>query len=148
MTNQEKVALFRQITQEMADLYEKKNNNYGDSFGNCYRDLGPVSGLVPLHNKLDRLTSLVKGNPNNFESIEDSFIDLANYAIMNLIEIRAARHRQTSTHTGEDKEDETYDSLSEYTNREYNNYYKEQMRIIKEFLEQVNAPKIKVFYED
>lgn len=143
MTNQEKVEMFRQITQEMADLYEKKNNNYGDSFGNCYRDLGPVSGLVPLHNKLDRLTSLVKGNPNNFESIEDSFIDLANYAIMNLIEIRA-RHRK-SIHTGEDKEDEAYESLESYTK---NHYLNEQMDIIKKLLEQQDLPKIKVFYED
>lgn len=43
---------------------------------------------MPLHNKLDRLTNLVKGGRNDFESIEDSLIDLANYAIMNVIEMR------------------------------------------------------------
>ena len=86
MTNKQKVAEFRRIVNEMADLYEKKNQNYGDSFGKLYQDLGPVAGLVPLHNKLDRLTNLVKGDQNNFESIEDTLKDLACYAIMNLIE--------------------------------------------------------------
>ena len=72
----------------MFDLYAKKNANYGNSFTKLWQDLGPVSGLVPLHNKLDRLTNLVKGGRNDFESIEDSLIDLANYAIMNVIEMR------------------------------------------------------------
>lgn len=87
---QEKVKMFKQIVNEMADLYEKKNSNYGDSFGQLYAALGPVSGLVPLHNKLDRATSLIKGNKNNFESLEDTFKDLACYAIMNLIEMKMA----------------------------------------------------------
>ena len=86
-----KVKRFKEIVNELADLYEKKNANYGDSFGKLYHDLGPVAGLVPLHNKLDRLTSLVKGDENHFESIEDTLRDLANYAIMNLIEMEASK---------------------------------------------------------
>lgn len=86
---QEKVKMFRDIVNEMADLYEKKNSNYGDSFGQLFDALGPISGLVPLHNKLDRATSLIKGNKNNFESLEDTFKDLACYAIMNLIEMKS-----------------------------------------------------------
>ena len=82
-----KVKRFREIATGLADLYEKKNHNYGDSFGKLYRDLGPVSGLVPLHNKLDRATNLIKGDINHFESIEDTLRDLASYAIMNLIEL-------------------------------------------------------------
>lgn len=89
--NKAKVKRFREIVNELADLYEKKNQNYGDSFGQLYRTLGPVSGLVPLHNKLDRLTNLIKGDKNHFESIEDNFRDLANYSIMNLIEMEYSR---------------------------------------------------------
>lgn len=84
----DKAKMFREIVNEMADLYEKKNANYGDSFGQLFDALGPISGLVPLHNKLDRATSLIKGNKNNFESLEDTFKDLACYAIMNLIEMK------------------------------------------------------------
>lgn len=82
------VERFANIVSEMLSLYEKKNANYGNSFEKLYQDLGPIAGLVPLHNKLDRLTNLVKGNKNDFESIEDTLVDLANYTIMNLIEIR------------------------------------------------------------
>lgn len=82
------VKRFREITQNLADLYEKKNANYGNSFEKLFKELGPVAGIVPLHNKLDRITNLIKGGKNNFESLEDSLVDLANYAIMNLIELQ------------------------------------------------------------
>lgn len=93
----DKAKMFREIVNEMADLYEKKNANYGDSFGQLFDALGPVSGLVPLHNKLDRATSLIKGNKNNFESLEDTFKDLACYAIMNLIEMKVRNQKITAT---------------------------------------------------
>ena len=82
------VELFEQITRNMTELYRKKNANYGNSFEKLYKELGTIAGIVPLHNKLDRITNLVKGGKNDFESLEDSLIDLANYAIMNLIELK------------------------------------------------------------
>lgn len=88
MNQKEKTTEFRRIVNEMADLYEKKNTNYGNSFGKLVEDLGPIAGLVPLHNKLDRLTNLIKGGHNDFESLEDTFKDLACYAVMNLIELK------------------------------------------------------------
>ena len=94
MTQEEKNKEFNSIIQNMYNLYIKKNENYGNSFGKLYEDLGPISGLVPLHNKLNRLTSLIKGNKNNFESIEDTLIDLANYAIMNLIELKNSSNKE------------------------------------------------------
>ena len=84
----DKIQEFRKIVGEMADTYEKKNENYGDSFGQLCEDLGPIAGLVPLYNKIHRATSLVKSGKNHFESLEDTFIDLACYAIMNIIEMR------------------------------------------------------------
>ena len=82
------VERFAEITSSMCELYAKKNANYGNSFEKLFNELGPIAGIVPLHNKLDRITNLVKGGKNNFESLEDSLIDLANYAIMNLIELQ------------------------------------------------------------
>lgn len=114
MTQESKVKRFREIVNKMADLYEKKNNNYGDSFGKLYEDLGPLAGLVPLHNKLDRATSLVKGNKNNFESLEDTFKDLACYAIMNIIEMEA--ERQSMCHNPDlNNSDKTGDSINTIT---------------------------------
>ena len=87
MTKEEKVVKFTNITNTMNQTYKQKNENYGDSFGELYKKLGPKSGLVPLYNKLNRLTELLN-NPesNHFESIEDTIKDLACYAVMNLIE--------------------------------------------------------------
>ena len=129
----DKAKMFREIVNEMADLYEKKNANYGDSFGQLFDALGPVSGLVPLHNKLDRATSLIKGNKNNFESLEDTFKDMACYAIMNLIEMK-----MRATTTGEQGElttavsiepEETNEKLDlpEYNSKDGKWYYKGQL---------------------
>ena len=104
MNIKQKSNKFRSIVNEMADLYEKKNSNYGDSFGQLFEELGPTAGLVPLWNKLHRATSLIKGSKNNFESLEDTFKDLACYAIMNLIEMEAQK----------DKEVDSLDELKKY----------------------------------
>jgi hypothetical protein len=48
MNIKEKCNEFRTTVNNMADLYEKKNSNYGDSFGQLYKELGPTAGLVPL----------------------------------------------------------------------------------------------------
>ena len=63
---------FRKAALEIADLHTKKNENYGNSFSKLFDELGETSGLVPLYNKLDRLTNLVRGSKNYFESKEDT----------------------------------------------------------------------------
>lgn len=88
----EKVKRFREIVDYMADLYAKKNDNYGDSFTKLYDTLGPIAGLVPLHNKLDRLTNLITtSKTSSFESVEDTLKDLACYSIMFLMEYEKIR---------------------------------------------------------
>ena len=80
---------FADVANELIELYNKKNDNYGNSYSKLFDDLGEIAGLVPLHNKLDRLTNLVKNpNSNHFESEEDTLKDLASYAIMMLVELR------------------------------------------------------------
>ena len=46
---------------------------------------------------MHRATSLVKGDENHFESLEDTFKDLACYSIMNLIEMKARQQGPIST---------------------------------------------------
>ena len=89
-----KVQEFRNIVNKMANTYEKKNSNYGDSFGKLFDELGAVSGLVPLYNKLHRATSLINGDTNHYESLEDTLIDMACYAIMNVIEMRNKKEQE------------------------------------------------------
>lgn len=88
----DKIQEFKNIVKEMTETYANKNSDYGDSFGDTYDKLGPISGLVRLYDKLNRATSLVQGKENHFESLEDTFIDMACYAIMNVIELRKTNY--------------------------------------------------------
>ena len=81
------IIAFAKIIDDMYNLYVQKNSNYGNSFSDCYKDYGAIAGLVPLRYKFDRINNLIKGEKNNFESLRDNLIDLANYAIMNVIEL-------------------------------------------------------------
>ena len=83
-----KVDLFREITAKMADTYEAKNHDYGDSFS-LLRAKYPESICIRLMDKLLRLERLIGGQTAMVsESIEDTLLDIANYAVMELVERR------------------------------------------------------------
>ena len=45
-TKEEKVARFRELCENMADIYEAKNRNYGDSFTKLCNELGDRKSVV------------------------------------------------------------------------------------------------------
>ena len=74
---------------ELLELLISKHKDYGpknisDSPG------GPLNGLrVRMHDKLARINNLIdKGVDPQHESLEDSFKDMANYAIIGLLVLR------------------------------------------------------------
>jgi hypothetical protein len=81
---------FNEILHTMADLHQKKNSNYGDAAYKGYQEFGLIYYIIQLHNKLNRLKSLSQGeNDKVGESIDDTLMDMACYAVMAL----EARHR-------------------------------------------------------
>lgn len=71
----------------LKDLLLKKHQDYGP-LNIAQAPGGPLNGLrVRIYDKLARINNLIESNPDtpNYESIEDSFIDLANYAIIGLL---------------------------------------------------------------
>ena len=83
---------------EMFDLYSelfllwsKKNRDYGDSFHTTFERFGMISAIVRMADKMGRLVNLLDGEEANFEGVDDTLIDLANYAIMTLRELRKVR---------------------------------------------------------
>ena len=66
-----KVKRFREITENMADLYERKNKDYGDSFSNSLDEFGVIAGVVRLSDKLNRLKTLVDSKAEVDESKKD-----------------------------------------------------------------------------
>ena len=85
-----KVKEFLSICREMADLYDAKNWDYGDSFGKSFEEWGMTMPCIRLKDKLNRLCSLTKNSSQRVqdESIEDTLKDLATYSVMTLIELR------------------------------------------------------------
>lgn len=89
MTN--KAVLHKDITEELNKIYIAKNADYGDAFGETYKKLGIISAVTRITDKVNRLQSLATKSEEERmvkdESIIDSAKDLANYAIMLLIEM-------------------------------------------------------------
>lgn len=86
---------FKNITTEMAELYEKKNHDYGDAFGQTFAELGIISAVTRISDKTNRLKSLAtKAQRVGDERIEDTLMDLANYAVMTLIELKSEVHQE------------------------------------------------------
>lgn len=83
-----RIETFKEICGYMADTYEKKNHDYGNSFVELRKQF-PNAVLVRLFDKYMRLKTLMTGEQAQVdESIDDTLIDLANYAIMELVERR------------------------------------------------------------
>ena len=82
-----KVRHHADICEELNEIYARKNHDYGDSFGKGYAEYGIVMAVIRLEDKLNRLKSLIKAEALvKDESINDTLMDLANYAIMTVIE--------------------------------------------------------------
>ena len=83
-----RIQIFENLVKKASDTYKAKNADYGDSFGKSYREYGLTMPCIRLEDKLNRLKSLnFSKSAKVNESIEDTLMDLANYAIMTLIEL-------------------------------------------------------------
>jgi len=83
------------VLNELARIHTAKNNDYGDSFSMLFKEFGMMSSLIRLSDKLERLKSLQKNEQQvKTESIEDTLMDLANYSIMTIVELRKNNQRR------------------------------------------------------
>ena len=99
-SSNELVKSFKNITSKMAETYEKKNHDYGDSFSKSLDKFGLIASVVRMGDKMNRIESLINKSIQNpaypsvsvkdvnlvkDESIKDTLLDLANYAIMTVM---------------------------------------------------------------
>lgn len=81
----------KEICQELNEVYEKKNHDYGNSFGETFDKLGVISAVTRISDKYNRLVSLCtlpeEERKVKDESITDTLLDMANYCIMTVIEL-------------------------------------------------------------
>jgi len=95
MAQQNDLELFDYIVGEMRRTYAAKNADYGCSFDKSMSKYGLVSLAVRLFDKLNRLESLASGQAPQVkdEKIEDTLLDIANYAVLGLIYLSKAPER-------------------------------------------------------
>ena len=83
---------FKSITDKMCDIYKQKNSDYGNSFSNLFKECGMTYAYGHMAEKLERVKSLMKDEAKvNGESMRDSLLDLANYAILTIMELDKTR---------------------------------------------------------
>jgi len=85
----DKAEIHKHICNSLNDLYKRKNTDYGDSFGKQFEEYGIVSSAIRIEDKFNRFKNLIKNEAKvKDETIEDTLLDLANYAIMTLVELK------------------------------------------------------------
>lgn len=88
----DKREIHAEICGRLTATYIVKNHDYGDSFAQL-RERHPGAILVRLYDKYLRLETLLSGEDPlvKNESIDDTLLDLANYAIMELVERKTGK---------------------------------------------------------
>lgn len=78
-----------ELMDELLETFVAKNEDYGDSFADSFKEFGITSAVVRMNDKMNRIKSLSKKGDRQVkdESLRDSLMDLANYALMTVIEL-------------------------------------------------------------
>ena len=85
-----KIKMHGELLKKLATLYSTKNADYGDSVSETYKRYGLTSFLVRMEDKLNRVRTLDKQDAKvSDEKLEDTLLDLANYALLAIIELQA-----------------------------------------------------------
>lgn len=75
--------LFNTLLDQIKDTHAKKNHDYGNSFAKSMDKYGLTAAAIRLGDKFNRFESLIKSEAQvKDESIEDTLLDMAAYAIM------------------------------------------------------------------
>ena len=79
------------IAKEIAELVEKKDNDYNHAFSKTLKEYGNVAYFLRIDDKLNRLKNLMlnKNSAEVNESIEDTLKDIIGYTLLMLKEIKS-----------------------------------------------------------
>lgn len=80
----EDLLCMKRLYENLFDLYQRKNHDYGNSFDKSIDKRGLVAAVVRMEDKFNRFDNLVTNsiNPCVDESIIETCLDLANYSVM------------------------------------------------------------------
>lgn len=74
----------RKIYEEIEDILEKKNHDYGDSAQKSYDIFGPIAIVIRMSDKMNRAINLCKGADSKVkeEPLRETLMDLLGYNLM------------------------------------------------------------------
>lgn len=105
----EKVMRHKELCDGLNTLYARKNHDYGDSFHQTFVEEGLAMARIRLGDKFSRFKTLSRISPTDStqqqvtdESIRDTLLDLANYAIMTVLELDQAETERAKPYSVED----------------------------------------------
>lgn len=80
---------YRQVLIDLVDILREKQKAYGNSFSETLAEFGLVAAVTRITDKTNRLKNLYKTGVDeiNGESVRDTLLDLAGYAVMTLAEL-------------------------------------------------------------
>ncbi len=100
--NEDKIMRHKELCDGLNQLYARKNHDYGDSFHQTFVEEGLAMARIRLGDKFSRFKTLSRILPTDStqqqvtdESIRDTLLDLANYAIMTVLELDQAEAERT-----------------------------------------------------
>lgn len=74
--------MIKDIALEVAELVEKKNRDYGNSFDKTVNEYGDTAYFLRVEDKISRLKSLANKDAEVEESIEDTLKDIIGYTLL------------------------------------------------------------------
>lgn len=99
-----KLEVYEELLELIHQTYIAKNSDYGDAFGVSLDKRGLVAALVRMEDKMSRLDSL-KDKPSGLvdESLMDTALDLANYALMTAVWLKQRSEKEIYKVYADDK---------------------------------------------
>ena len=101
MDKQVPLQLHKKICNDLNSLFERKNHDYGDSFHQTFVEEGWAMVRIRLSDKLNRVKALTRGDSQQVqdESLRDTLMDLANYAILAVMEMDRRERDESGSDT-------------------------------------------------
>lgn len=114
------VDLHYKLALGLNQTYIEKNADYGDAFNKSLDNHGLTAAIVRMEDKMGRFSNLA-GRPASMqveESLEDTLLDLANYAIMTVMWLKTSDKPDTVTLYAEGDAYATIQVKKELTHKE------------------------------
>lgn len=80
--------MFELVVKEIISLHNKKSKDYGSTFSELFDEHGDIYPIIMLQQKVKRLKNISKNSKTYCESMKDSYMDIASYCIMAIVELK------------------------------------------------------------